>query len=183
MKCRRACAHVEVDLGDIWEEILYSLMSGVFSFCDGFDKCILIDSRTYPAEWVEVGKRQGTQRIQGWFCGNYRLNTALIRRSNPFHRSGDGRMHAESFSKQISFSGYMDNRADHAFLENQDKIKISSRWMPSDNESGKPGGMSLRTGDGITPFPKFKFTERPGYGICVFWAATLLFLLIILLPY
>lgn len=45
--------YVEVDLKDSWEEILYSLMSGVFAlFVDGFDKCILIDSRTIPpGEW------------------------------------------------------------------------------------------------------------------------------------
>ena len=33
--------YVEVDLKDTWEEILYSLMSGVFLlFVDGFDKCL-----------------------------------------------------------------------------------------------------------------------------------------------
>ena len=41
--------YVEVDLHDEWAQITYFIMSGVFAlFIDGYDKCLLIDSRTYP---------------------------------------------------------------------------------------------------------------------------------------
>ena len=45
--------YVEVDLQDNWDQITYFIMSGVFAlFIDGYDRCLLIDSRTYPARSV-----------------------------------------------------------------------------------------------------------------------------------
>lgn len=42
--------HVEVDIQAGWEQIIYFIMSGVFAlFIDGYDHCLLIDSRTYPS--------------------------------------------------------------------------------------------------------------------------------------
>ena len=61
--------YVEVDLKDTWEEILYSLMSGVFLlFVDGFDKCILIDSRTYPARGAEAVSYTHIGSRLSYFC-------------------------------------------------------------------------------------------------------------------
>ena len=74
--------YVEVDLKDSWEEILYSLMSGVFAlFVDGFDKCILIDSRTYPSRGVEEPEKDKVLRgSKDGFVETIVFNTALIRR-------------------------------------------------------------------------------------------------------
>ena len=45
--------YVEVEVKADWEEILYSILSGVSAlFVDGYGDCILIDSRTYPARSV-----------------------------------------------------------------------------------------------------------------------------------
>lgn len=48
---KKATPYVEVDLKDKWDDIIYNVLSGVFAlFIDGYDRCVLIDSRTYPAE-------------------------------------------------------------------------------------------------------------------------------------
>ena len=40
---KKATPYVEVDLKDSWDDILYSVLSGVFAlFIDGFDRCILM---------------------------------------------------------------------------------------------------------------------------------------------
>ena len=60
---KKATPYVEVDLKDSWDEILYSILSGVFAlFIDGYDRCILIDSRTYPARGVEEPDKDKTLR-------------------------------------------------------------------------------------------------------------------------
>ena len=55
--------YVEVDLQDSWERIIYFVMSGVFAlFIDGYDKCLLIDSRTYPSRGVEEPEKDKVLR-------------------------------------------------------------------------------------------------------------------------
>ena len=45
--------YVEVDILDSFEVVIKNVLSGVTClFIDGYDKCILIDSRTYPARSV-----------------------------------------------------------------------------------------------------------------------------------
>lgn len=54
---------MEVDLKDKWEDIFYNILSGVFAlFIDGYDRCILLDSRTYPARGVEEPDKDKTLR-------------------------------------------------------------------------------------------------------------------------
>ena len=49
-----AIPYVEVDLDDTWEKILGALLSGVFVLLlDGYEKAVLIDTRTYPTRGVE----------------------------------------------------------------------------------------------------------------------------------
>lgn len=154
--------YVEVDLKDTWEEILYSLMSGVFLlFVDGFDKCILIDSRTYPARGVEEPEKDKVLRgSKDGFVETIVFNTALIRRRI---RSTDlvmEMMHAGKSSKTDIVLCYMDNRVDHAFLEKiRDKIKnIQVDALTMNQESLAECLYDRRW---YNPFPKFKFTERP----------------------
>ena len=50
---RQYVPYVEVSTEKEWEKIVYNILCGVFAlFIDGFDACILIDSRTYPARTV-----------------------------------------------------------------------------------------------------------------------------------
>ena len=79
---KRCIPYVEVDLQDEWEQIVYFIMSGVFAlFIDGFEKCLLIDSRTYPARSVsEPEKDKALRGSKDGFVETIVFNTALIRR-------------------------------------------------------------------------------------------------------
>lgn len=60
---KKATPYVEVDLKDKWDDIIYNILSGVFAlFIEGYDRCILIDSRTYPARGVEEPDKDKTLR-------------------------------------------------------------------------------------------------------------------------
>ena len=114
--------YVEVDLQDNWEQIVYFIMSGVFAlFIDGYDRCLLIDSRTYPARSVsEPEKDKALRGSKDGFVETVVFNTALIRRRI---RSTHLRMemfHAGNSSQTDIVLCYMDNRVDHEYLE---KIK------------------------------------------------------------
>lgn len=71
---KRATPYVEVDLKDKWSDIFYNILSGVFAlFIDGYDRCVLIDSRTYPARSVSEPERIRRRAVQRRFCGNGRF--------------------------------------------------------------------------------------------------------------
>ena len=154
--------YVEVDLKDSWEEILYSLMSGVFAlFVDGFDKCILIDSRTYPSRGVEEPEKDKVLRgSKDGFVETIVFNTALIRRRIRSTELVMEMMHAGKSSKTDIVLCYMDNRVDHAFLEKiRDRIKhIQVDALTMNQESLAE---CLYPHKWYNPFPKFKFSERP----------------------
>lgn len=136
--------HVEVDLKDEWEQITYSLLSGVFAlFIDGYDRCILIDSRTYPARSVsEPEKDKALRGSKDGFVETVVFNTALIRRRI---RTPDLRMemmNAGTSSRTDIVLCYMESRVDHGFL---DKIKSNREHTGRcpDDESGKSGRMLI----------------------------------------
>ena len=154
--------YVEVDLKDSWEEILYSLMSGVFAlFVDGFDKCILIDSRTYPSRGVEEPEKDKVLRgSKDGFVETIVFNTALIRRRIRSTELVMEMMHAGKSSKTDIVLCYMDNRVDHAFLEKiRDRIKHIQVDALTMNQESLAECLYQRKW--YNPFPKFKFTERP----------------------
>ncbi len=154
--------YVEVDLKDTWSETLYSLMSGVFVlFVEGYDKCILIDSRTYPARSVSEPEKDKVLRgSKDGFVETIVFNTALIRRRIRSTQLVMEMMHAGKSSKTDIVLCYMDNRVDHAFLEKiRDRIKnIQVDSLTMNQESLAE---CLYERKWFNPFPKFKFTERP----------------------
>lgn len=154
--------YVEVDLKKNWEEILYSLLSGVSAlFVDGYDRCILIDSRTYPARGVEEPEKDKVLRgSKDGFVETIVFNTALIRRRIRSTELVMEMMHAGKSSKTDIVLCYMDNRVDHAFLEKiRDRIKnIQVDALTMNQESLAECIYDRRW---YNPFPKFKFTERP----------------------
>lgn len=154
--------HVEVDLKDDWEEITYSVLCGVFAlFIDRYDRCILIDSRTYPARSVsEPEKDKALRGSKDGFVETIVFNTALIRRRI---RTPDLRMemmNAGTSSKTDIVLCYMDSRVDHDFL---DKIKSRIQSVQVDALTMNQESLAecLYTRRWFNPFPKFKFTERP----------------------
>ena len=159
---KQCMPYVEVDLQDDWKKITYFILSGVFAlFIDGYDKCILIDSRTYPARSVtEPEKDKVLRGSKDGFVETVVFNTALIRRRI---RSSDLRMemmNAGKSSKTDIVVCYMDSRVDHDFL---DKIKNRIKSIKVDALTMNQESLAecLYKGAWWNPFPKFKFTERP----------------------
>ena len=141
--------HVEVDLSKDFEEIAKNVLCGVFAvIIEGFDECILIDSRTYPARGVSEPEKDKVLRgSKDGFVETIVFNTALIRRRI---RSTDLRMEmlsAGKASKTDIVLCYMDSINDNkvdALTLNQESLAeclYTSKWF--------------------NPFPKFKYTERP----------------------
>lgn len=159
---KRCVPYVEVDLQDEWEQIVYFIMSGVFAlFIDGFEKCLLIDSRTYPARSVsEPEKDKALRGSKDGFVETIVFNTALIRRRI---RSTQLRMelfHAGNSSQTDIVLCYMENRVDHAFLEKL-KERIEQIQVDALTMNQESLAECLYKKKWYNPFPKFKFTERP----------------------
>lgn len=154
--------YVEVDMSAEWEQIVYFIMSGVFAlFIDGYDKCLLIDSRTYPARSVsEPEKDKALRGSKDGFVETVVFNTALIRRRI---RSTDLRMEmfrAGESSKTDIVLCYMATRVDHGFLEEL-REKIGHIQVDALTMNQESLAECLFDRKWYNPFPKFKFTERP----------------------
>ena len=129
---KKCVPYVEVDLQSDFSQIIYFIMSGVFAlFIDGYDQCILIDSRTYPARSVsEPEKDKALRGSKDGFVETIVFNTALIRRRI---RSTNLRMemfHAGNSSQTDIVLCYMENRVDQKFLEQIRKRRIWCWWEP-----------------------------------------------------
>lgn len=159
---KKCIPYVEVDLKDNWDQIIYFIMSGVFAlFIDGFEKCLLIDSRTYPARGItEPEKDKALRGSKDGFVETIVFNTALIRRRI---RSTNLRMemfHAGNSSQTDIVLCYMENRVDHEFLE-QLKERITNIRVDALTMNQESLAECLYKKKWYNPFPKFKFTERP----------------------
>ncbi len=154
--------YVEVDLQDTWEKIIYFLMSGVFVLMiDGYDQCLLIDSRTYPSRGVEEPEKDKVLRgSKDGFVETIVFNTALIRRRIRSTELRMEMMQAGKSSKTDIVLCYMDSRVDHEFLnkvkERIGQIKVDALTMNQESLAE-----CLYKKKWYNPFPKFKFTERP----------------------
>lgn len=159
---KRATPYVEIDLKDKWDDILYNILSGVFAlFIDGFDRCILIDSRTYPARSVDEPDKDKTLRgSKDGFVETVVFNTALIRRRIRSTELRMEMMNAGESSQTDIVLCYMDNRVDHAFLDSI-KRKISEIKVDALTMNQESLAECLYQRKWFNPFPKFKFTERP----------------------
>lgn len=159
---KQGIPYVEVDINDNWETIINSLLSGVFLlFIDGFEKALLIDSRTYPARNVEEPEKDKVLRgSKDGFVETLIFNTALIRRRI---RSTDLRMemmNAGESSKTDIVICYMEERVDHKFLE-EIKERIRNIHVDSLTMNQESLAECLYQRKWYNPFPKFKYSERP----------------------
>jgi stage V sporulation protein AF len=154
--------YVEVDVSSDFNEVAKNVLCGVFAVViEGYDECILIDSRTYPARGVSEPEKDKVLRgSKDGFVETLVFNTALIRRRI---RSNDLRMemlNAGKASKTDIAICYMNNRVDKSFL---DKIKNRINNIKVDALTLNQESLAecLYTQSWYNPFPKFKFTERP----------------------
>lgn len=159
---KKCMPHVEVDLSDSFDEIVKNLLSGVYVLLiDGYEKCIMIDARTYPSRGVEEPEKDKVLRgSKDGFVETVVFNTALIRRRI---RSTDLRMEIMSAGKNSRTDivlCYMDNRADKNFLK-QIKDRINTIEVDALTLNQESLAECLYTRKWYNPFPKFKYTERP----------------------
>lgn len=156
--------YVEVDVEGRFEVIINSLLSGMFVLLvDGYEKALLIDSRTYPARNVEEPEKDKDKVLRGskdGFVETIVFNTALIRRrirSTDLHME---MMNAGESSKTDIVLCYMRGRADEDFLE-AIRRKIKSIRVDSLTMNQESLAECLYQRRWYNPFPKFKYTERP----------------------
>lgn len=154
--------YVEVDATDDFDKATTMILSGICGLVvDGFEKVILIDSRTYPQrdtsepenDKVIFGSRDG-------FVETMVLNTALIRRRI---RSGDLRveaMQAGTKSKTDIAICYMDSKVDKVLLKKLKK-RINSITQESLTMSSQSLVEAIYPHRWFNPMPKVKSTERP----------------------
>ena len=154
--------YTEVEVMNDFHVVLKNLFSGVSClFIDGYQGCIAIDCRTYPARSVEEPEKDKSLRgSRDGFVETIVFNTALIRR-----RIRDEHLIMEmseigTSSRTDVVLSYMSDRVDKELLENvrnrMRQIDVSELRM---NQQSLAEALYKRKW--FNPFPKFKFTERP----------------------
>ncbi len=155
-------AYVEVDVLDEFDLIIKNILSGVTCmFVDGYEACLAIDCRTYPARSVgEPEKDKSLRGSRDGFVETIVFNTALIRR-----RIRDPHLVMQMFdvgksSRTDVAICYMTDRVDQKLLE-----KMNQKMQQIDCDALRMNQQSLAEvlfkRKWFNPFPKFKFTERP----------------------
>ena len=154
--------YVEVDVIADFDQIVRNILSGVTClFIDGYEACLAIDCRTYPARSVEEPNKDKSLRgSRDGFVETIVFNTALIRR-----RIRDPhlvmKMHEVGRVSRTDVAlCYMSNKVDKELLENlQDRIQRMDVEALRMNQQSLADALFTRKW--FNPFPKFKFTERP----------------------
>lgn len=143
-------------------QMIVQLLSGVTClFIDGYEKCISIDCRTYPAR--NVGEPEKDKVMRGsrdGFVETLIFNTALIRR-----RIRDPKLIMEILSAGESSHTdiavcYMKGRVDEDLLERIRK-RIQSLHVDALTMNQESLAEGIFPHKWYNPFPKFKFSERP----------------------
>ena len=154
--------YVEVDIIADFDLIVRNVLSGVTClFIDGYEACLAIDCRTYPARSVEEPDKDKSLRgSRDGFVETIVFNTALLRR-----RIRDPHLTMKMFevgraSRTDVSLCYMTDRVDHQLLQ-----RLTDRISTMDVDALTMNAQSLADGlfkrKWFNPFPKFKFTERP----------------------
>lgn len=154
--------YVEVEIEDRCGVLVDSLLSGMFLLLlDGYEKALVIDSRTYPSRGVEEPEKDKVLRgSKDGFVETIVFNTALIRRRI---RNSDLHMemlNAGKSSKIDIVLCYMKDRVDEDFLTAV-RRKIQSIQVDALTMNQESLAECLYQRKWYNPFPKFKYTERP----------------------
>ena len=144
------------------DQMILSLLSGISCLLiDGYNACLTIDCRTYPARSVsEPDKDKVMRGSRDGFVETLIFNTALIRR-----RIRDPKLTMEILSAGESSHTdialcYMSSRVDQALLntikERIKRLKVDALTMNQESLAE-----CIFPHKWYNPFPKFKFSERP----------------------
>ena len=159
---RQCIPYVEVDIIADFDQVIRNILSGVTClFIEGYEVCIAIDCRTYPARGVEEPDKDKSLRgSRDGFVETIVFNTALMRRRIRDPHLIMEMMEAGQTSRTDIALCYMSDRVDKELLKNvQNRIsqlQIDDLRM---NQQSLAEAMFKRKW--FNPFPKFKFTERP----------------------
>lgn len=154
--------YVEVDVIGDFDQIFRNLLSGVTClFIDGYQACLAIDCRTYPARSVdEPDKDKSLRGSRDGFVETIVFNTALMRRRIRDRNLVMKMLEVGESSRTDVALCYMEDRVDQELLKNLNyrirDIKVDDLRM---NQQSLAECLFKRKW--YNPFPKFKFTERP----------------------
>ena len=159
---RWALPYVEVDIIADFDMIIRNILSGVTClFIDGYEACVAIDCRTYPARGVEEPDKDKSLRgSRDGFVETIVFNTALMRRRIRDPHLVMKMIEIGNSSRTDVAVCYMSDRVDQELLDNLlerlDTINVDALRM---NQQSLAEELFKRKW--FNPFPKFKFTERP----------------------
>ena len=154
--------YVEVDVIGDFDQIFRNLLSGVTClFIDGYQACLAIDCRTYPARSVdEPDKDKSLRGSRDGFVETIVFNTALMRRRIRDRHLVMKMLEVGESSRTDVALCYIEDRVDQELLKNLNyrirDIKVDDLRM---NQQSLAECLFKRKW--YNPFPKFKFTERP----------------------
>ena len=145
-----------------FDAVIRNLLSGVTClFIDGYEGCIAIDCRTYPARGVdEPAKDKSLRGSRDGFVETIVFNTALMRRRirDP-HLVMEMKEVGDSSRTDVAVC-YMSDRVDRELLLN---VKRRIEEIRADDLRMNQQSLAecLFRRKWYNPFPKFKYTERP----------------------
>lgn len=152
----------EAGILDKENDVVVQLLSGISCiFIDGYDRCLTMDCRTYPARSVSEPEKDKVMRgSRDGFVETLIFNTALIRR-----RIRDPKLTMEILTAgQSSHTDiaicYMKGRVDEAMLK-LIKDRIQKLHVDALSMNQESLAECLYPNKWYNPFPKFKFSERP----------------------
>lgn len=158
----KVVSYVEVDIINDFDDIIRNILSGVTClFIDGYEECIAIDTRTYPARGVdEPDKDKSLRGSRDGFVETIVFNTALMRRRIRDPHLVMKMLEVGKSSRSDVVVSYMEDRVDQELLKNLlnriESLEIDDLRM---NQQSLAEALFKRKW--FNPFPKFKFTERP----------------------
>lgn len=159
---RTKIPYVEVDVIGDFDQVIRNVLSGMTClFISGYEVCISIDCRTYPARSVgEPEKDKSLRGSRDGFVETIVFNTALIRRRirDP-HLVMEITEAGQASRTDISVC-YMKDRVDRDLLDNI-KQKIEELHVNDLRMNQQSLAEAIYHRKWFNPFPKFKFTERP----------------------
>ena len=159
---RQYVPYGEIGLLETEEDVITRLLTGIACFfIDGYDKCLTVDCRTYPARGVQEPEKDKVMRgSRDGFVETLIFNTALIRR-----RIRDPKLTMEILTAGESSHTdiavcYMKGRVDEQMLS-MIKERIRSVEVDALTMNQESLAECLFPYKWCNPFPKFKFSERP----------------------
>ena len=150
--------YVEVEVLTDFDQVMRNVLSGTSClFIEGYEGCLCIDCRTYPARSVdEPDKDKSLRGSRDGFVETIVFNTALMRRRIRDPHLVMEMTEAGQASRTDIAVCYMSDRVDRELLKNlKNRIESLQRM----NQQSLAEALFKRKW--FNPFPKFKYTERP----------------------